>query len=145
MVRLVPTLAAFTAAFACYVVLTALGARFELGSTWSGLNPDGGGPGFLIIIIPCIFSLLSRPSRVRTLRPVAATFEAAFNAAVCGVTLWFFLVLLPPFESPDAAALASASTGGFLVPRIIASVLGHAWSMNDDPTVVSSTTDSGSV
>lgn len=112
------------------VPVFAFASRFETGATLSGLNPDGGGPGFLILLASGILSLALR-RRVEPLAPLAATINAVLVAAIAGLTAWLALSLAPSTRSIDLEPIVSAIAGAAFVPRVVAAVLSDAWSRHD--------------
>ena len=99
---------------------------FQIGSTLSGLNPGGGGPGFLLLLTAAGFGLLGRSQSVRGAQPARATLEAIPGALMAGLLLF----LLAHYGLPSGIALEPITSGviaAFFVPRVIAAVLAHAW------------------
>lgn len=134
MSRITPFLAGAATSAVCWMILYIGRDGFAQGSTWSGLNPDGGGPGFLLLLTAAGLSLGSRTAFVRGLRPMPALFEAVVVSAACGVLFALLLRFVPPFESVNSAPLISGVAGAFFVPRVVMSVLEHAWASAEDPT-----------
>jgi len=132
MPRLAPSAAAVLAATFAWGLLSVFADRFVAGGTWSGLNQAGGGPGFLLLLVPGVAALLARPRWVRDLRPGLAFAEAAFVAALGGAVLAVLLRAFPPFDSIAPAPYVSGVAGAMLVPRVVASVLEHAWRQTPD-------------
>jgi FtsH-binding integral membrane protein len=120
------TLAAVLAAVCCWMVLGLFPERFARGATLSGLNPDGGGPGFLLLLTAGILSLIARTEWTRSLSVRAAVVEAATLAALCGVVLGSLLSLVPP-SGLAVEPIVSGVVAAFFVPRVCASVVQLIW------------------
>ncbi len=105
--------------------------RFADGATWSGLNPNGGGPGFLLLIPVAAVSFFLRSQWVRRLSVTGATIVAAIGAAICGGTFVLVAEALADVSVGAVMPLASGVVGSFLVPRIVIAVLNETWTHNE--------------
>jgi len=56
------TLGAATTAILCTGTVALFQDQFARGATLSGLNPDGGGPGFILLLIAGVVAYFTRPS-----------------------------------------------------------------------------------
>ncbi len=117
---------ALAASLACWVVLAVFAQRFERGATLSGLNPDGGGPGFLLLVVTGSIALVTRTRWTRRLGLPAALAEAVVGASLVGSGLMGLLIVAPPGEIAEEP-IVSGVVGAFIVPRISAHVLEAAW------------------
>ena len=126
-----PLAAAAASASALWMV----SARFEQGATWSGLNPDGGGPGFLLLLPAGVVSLFIRSRWVRGLATAPGAVEAAVGAAFCGVLFYAAAASFTGLSSDEVIPLASGVAGSFFVPRVVAAVLNDTWSRADAAAV----------
>ena len=125
---LIELLSPVAAGSACIVPLVLFASEFERGATWSGLNPGGGGPGFLLLLSCALISFLVRSSWVRSLPPMKATLQAAFAAALCGAVFIGLVRGVGAVPSDAAIPLASGVIGSFFVPRVVVAVLNDTWS-----------------
>ncbi len=105
---------------------------FSQGFTWSGLNPDGGGPGFLLLLSACGCSLLTALPSFARRTPIEAIVEAALAATAAVLSLLLFSSLLLE-NPPPLAPVASGVFGAFFVPRVVLAVLSHTWSEAEPP------------
>lgn len=111
-------------------ILVFFADRFGSGATWSGLNPGGGGPGFLLLAAPAMVSLFVRSKWFRSLSAGRATALAACGAAACGTIFastisWLAL----PELNVEINPLTSGVVGAFFIPRVVVAVLNDAWSL----------------
>lgn len=112
---------------ACSLTVLMFAGGFANGATWSGLNPNGGGPGFALLLISGIGSLAAARFGVLRFAP-ASLLVFALTAAFCGGIFWLLLsqfAAIPPDVRPP---LVSGVVGSYLVPRVVASVLHDTWS-----------------
>ena len=105
--------------------------QFSRGATLSGLNPDGGGPGFVLLLIAGIFGFITRP-------PVDSILSIAGHAVVglgygllTGAVFYFLLHFMGLPDDIAVQQLVSGVILASLVPRVIAPVLAWAWSETD--------------
>ena len=122
-------------------VVFAFASRFESGATLSGLNPGGGGPGFLVLLAAAILSLALRRN-VELLRPLPATVNAAVVAAFAALASGALLEVVPLANNIDTEPLVSGIAGATFVPRVVAAVLSDAWSRSDETTAAVARRDS---
>ena len=111
----------------CTAWLWLFADRFAVGATWSGLNPNGGGPGFLLLASAGCSSFFLRSSRARSLSAIAATIHTAAMAAVCGLLFYASSRLLLSLPDHVLPPLMSGVIGSFFVPRVVVSVLNESW------------------
>jgi hypothetical protein len=109
--------------------------RFANGATLSGLNPSGGGPGFLLLIPVAAASFFFRSQWVRRLSAIAGTAQAAVAAVICGAGFVIVSKILVPTPLDLVIPLASGVAGCFFVPRVVISVLNETWSRADATAV----------
>jgi len=123
-------------AAACGISLAATGwlvlfsDRFERGATLSGLNPDGGGPGFLLILTSGIISALLRPkTRGGTAPPrwTARLIDASLVAVSTGVLSYVLMRITPALALIEREPIVSAIAVSAFVPRVIAATLEPVW------------------
>ncbi|MEN1705081.1 MAG: hypothetical protein AAGJ54_06150 [Planctomycetota bacterium] len=124
----------FAAAIAAVTTCIWLGlfsSRFENGATLSGLNQDGGGPGFLILVSTGVIYLLYRKAFLRSLGPLTQIAVSFISALLGGFLLAGLLSLLPVSSRIDQPPIISAFVGAAFVPRVVAAVLAHSWASAD--------------
>lgn len=136
MSRLAPVIAAALAALLGWGTVHAFADRFADGATWSGLNPDGGGPGFVLLLAAALCSLAARPAWVRRLAPVPAVVESVASTIACAAAAALLFSSAPPYAGIDVTPFVSSIAGAFFVPRVVAAVLEHAWSHAGEGDVV---------
>lgn len=128
-----PTLAIDTlaapaaAAIACSLTVVAFKDAFASGATWSGLNPGGGGPGFLLLVGSGGLSYVLRTQAHRSLSYVTSLSVSAVGAVLCALV---FLGALKYFALADSDALrplTSGVAGAFFVPRVVVATLQQMW------------------
>ncbi len=108
--------------------------RFASGLTLSGLNPDGGGPGFLLLLTAGMASLLVRPGASRRAPIMLAVIESSLLAVAAGAGLWLLLELGAAPPGVPIEPVISGVIAAFLVPRVVESTLHAAWSEERRPT-----------
>ncbi|MEM6732495.1 MAG: hypothetical protein AAF658_13130 [Myxococcota bacterium] len=128
-----PTLAIDTlaapaaAAVACSMTVFAFKDGFANGATWSGINPGGGGPGFLLLVGAGGLSYLLRSKAHQSLSYVSSLSVSAIGAVLCALA---FLGALKYFALTDSDALrplTSGVAGAFFVPRVVVATLQQMW------------------
>jgi len=115
-------------ALLCAATVGFFANMFSRGATLSGLNPDGGGPGFLLLGFACLFGYFTRPP-VESILSVAG--HAVLGLAYGLYTGVLFLVLLHTTGMTSEIAVHQLVSGiviASLVPRVIVPVLSWAWS-----------------
>lgn len=122
---------AFIAAFAIYVSVWALSARFEQGATLSGLNQDGGGPGFLLLVLAGVAGLVGSSRWSKSLRGVIAILPAILFAAVVGFAVSSMFAFAPPSDGIAYEPIVSGVVAAAFIPRLVASVLRQSWAEPD--------------
>lgn len=118
----------------CAAWLSLFPDRFERGATLSGLNPDGGGPGFLLILSSGVLSLLLKPKhRVGhdAMGWTARLVDASLTALLTGVLSFVIIGVLPALSGIEREPVVSAIAASVFVPRVIAAVLEPIWSDRD--------------
>ena len=123
----VPVFGALLAAVLCVACLAVFGDAYSRGLTWSGLNPGGGGPGFLLLLTAAGCSFLVRPRWVRALGPVLTVVEAAASAGIAALILSLLMRSGLTDSVIPTAPVVSGVFGAFFVPRIVLNILHHAW------------------
>ena len=98
---------------------------FRRGSSWSGLNPDGGGPGFLLLIPAAAAGMLLRA----WVRPIHAEFIVALLpplsvAALLSAGTWLVARWLLPSDFPPIQVLCT----GMGIALLVAWIVTHALS-----------------
>ncbi|MEO1583769.1 MAG: hypothetical protein AAFR96_04255 [Planctomycetota bacterium] len=119
---------ALAAACVCAVILAVFADGFANGSTWSGLNPDGGGPGFLLLLCTGAISLATFRRACPEGSVTTDVLWSAIFALACGGFLWALTLLLDRLPADSVPSLVSGVVGSFFVPRIVVSVLQDTWS-----------------
>jgi hypothetical protein len=109
--------------------------RFANGATLSGLNQDGGGPGFLLLITAGTLGLITRSRFSRSLGTFGALVESSLLGALCGAGLLLALSLRPPGEI-EAEPLVSGVVAAFIVARFSASIVEAAWRASEQGAAV---------
>jgi hypothetical protein len=110
-------------------VLVVFQDAFRIGATASGLNPGGGGPGFMLMAPPALAALMV--ARWCEARRVLREFIIVLAVAVPGVLVLPSLLLvlagavLPP-EFPSLASIVSASAMAWVVPIAVMAILARA-------------------
>lgn len=122
--------AAFAAA-ACGGFLSLFSDAFAKGATWSGLNPSGGGPGFLLLLTAGIISLLVFRRACPRRSVQFDIFWSAVFAFVSGGILWLYIIFLSNLPAEAAPPLVSGVVGSYFVPRVVVSVLQDTWARAD--------------
>ncbi|MGD1915102.1 MAG: hypothetical protein ACFCBV_02795 [Phycisphaerales bacterium] len=120
--------AAVLGAGVCVIWLLVFQDRFVDGATWSGLNPNGGGPGFLLILSAGCLGFFIRSKTAKSMAALPAILHSAVFAAVCGVCFMLIAPMAVTLPSDMIVSMASAVTGAFFVPRVVSSVLNESWS-----------------
>lgn len=115
------------AVFVCLAWLLIFEERFTHGATWSGLNPSGGGPGFLLLLTAGGLSFFLRSDLAKSLEPLKTTLHSGVLAAICGFGFWWVVQAWSGLPSEAMLPLTSAVVGAFFVPRVVASVLNETW------------------
>ncbi|MEQ8316350.1 MAG: hypothetical protein RIE77_10775 [Phycisphaerales bacterium] len=119
--------AAVLGACVCVAWLVVFQDRFIDGATWSGLNPGGGGPGFLLIVSAGSLGFFIRSKTARTMAALPAIVYAAVFAVACGACFALIASQLVTLPSDMIMSMASAVTGAYFVPRVVSSVLNESW------------------
>ena len=116
--------------------------QFAAGLTWSGLNPDGGGPGFLVVIVSGIAGLLARRDASKKMSTARDALESAALAGIFGSLFWY-LLHGSYFAEVKTQPLISGATGAFFVARIASSTVETAWQSEQASDAYASTADHG--
>ncbi len=97
---------------------------FRQGATMSGLNPRGGGPGFLLLLPPAAVGVLTGLTISKRLSFTAHVLESVLVGAAVGLAIWLGARLLLPAEFPSVEPLASGAGVAYVVSRIVVAALG---------------------
>ena len=116
---------------------------FAEGMTWSGLNPDGGGPGFLLLVSVGMISFFGRSGFEKSCSAVGAILIAVVASALCGVVVFTLVNLTGTLPVESTPALVSGVICSYLVPRVVVAVLDDTWSRAEgqEPARVSAMSD----
>jgi len=125
------TLGAATTAILCTGTVALFQDQFARGATLSGLNPDGGGPGFILLLIAGVVAYFTRPSSQSVLSIAGHTLIGLVYGLLAGGLFLFSLSLLGLPGETGVSQLVSGVVMASLVPRVIAPVLSWAWSETD--------------
>jgi uncharacterized membrane protein YeaQ/YmgE (transglycosylase-associated protein family) len=109
-----------------YGWLALFSERFEQGATLSGLNQDGGGPGFLLLITAGVLGLMTRSRYSRSLGTLGALAESCFFGALAGAGLFLFLTVRP-LGAIEAEPIVSGVIAAFIAARFSATIVEAAW------------------
>ncbi|MEL6795842.1 MAG: hypothetical protein AAFO89_03370 [Planctomycetota bacterium] len=123
----IDVIAAVCAVASCVGILSFFADAFTRGATWSGLNPGGGGPGFLLLIATGVVSIVSFRRAVAENSVLFDVLWSAAFAALCGLFFVASTALLERLPTESVAPLASGIVGAFFVPRVVISVLQDTW------------------
>jgi Na+/proline symporter len=92
---------------------------YREGATASGLNPTGGGPGFLLILPPAIAGLVVggviRPTR--SFR--GGLIEGVLLGGAVWLVAWALTAISMPHDFPDVTPLVSTMGIAFFVSRMV--------------------------
>lgn len=119
--------AAFIAAVSCGGVLALFADAFSRGATWSGLNPNGGGPGFVLLLITGGVSVAAFRKVLPEGSVTTDVLWSALFALLCGGLLWLIARVLDRLPSESVAPLVSGVVGSYFVPRVVVFVLQDTW------------------
>jgi len=122
----------------CLAWLVVFAESFKDGATWSGLNPNGGGPGFLLLITSGSLSLFMRSRWARTATAIQSIIFAACVSPFCGLVLWLGIPIGGDLPSGAMTPLISGTVGAFFVPRVVAAVLNEAWTQAETASKIPS-------
>ncbi|MEM6552841.1 MAG: hypothetical protein AAF750_12045 [Planctomycetota bacterium] len=111
----------------CPAWLVIFEEQFSRGATWSGLNPSGGGPGFLLLLTAGGLSLFCRSQRAKSMKPLPTTLHAGTLSALCGIGFWLIAGRWSALPGEAMLPLSSSIVGAFFVPRVVVSVLNDTW------------------
>jgi hypothetical protein len=116
------------AAGICLTWIVLFPSSFADGATWSGVNPDGGGPGFLLVVSSGAVSFFGRSTWERSASVARAVVFAAAVSGVCGGSLWIMLSMSGTLPSDAVPPIVSGVVGSYFVPRVVVAVLDDTWS-----------------
>jgi hypothetical protein len=106
-------------ALAVYVFLDA----FSRGATASGLNPGGGGPGFLLLLPPAIAGLVSGLWGRQYDGVLFAVAFGVFGGGLVAASVFSMLSLVTPSDFPPISPLATSAGVSFVVARVVVGAL----------------------
>jgi len=110
------------AGMACAGLTAVLADRFAEGATLSGLNPSGGGPGALLLLIAAAVGLSQPPLRTRSYS-VARIGATLVGAAIAGGVFWAALAGVEAGAAIDIEPLATGIVGAYAVPQFVRDAL----------------------
>lgn len=96
---------------------------FREGATMSGLNPQGGGPGFLLLVPPAIAGVLTGLTISKRLGFTTQLLESALVGAAIGLAVWVGARSFLPTDFPSIEPLASSAGIAYVVSRIVVAAL----------------------
>ncbi|MEM1424389.1 MAG: hypothetical protein AAGH64_10350 [Planctomycetota bacterium] len=119
------------AAGLCLMWLVVFADAFKVGMTWSGLNPDGGGPGFLLLVTTGLVSFFGRSPYEKTCSAMRAILIAVCGSIVCGLCLSTLVIFTGTLSEEATPPVVSGVICSYLVPRVVVAVLDDTWKRVD--------------
>lgn len=126
-------LASLAAGVLAAVAFTVFAERFESGATWSGLNPGGGGPGFLLLLPGAVAALAVSFSPKRHLPLMVATVLTGIGSVICGCAFLGGTTYFSGTSLNEVMPLVSGVIGSYSVPGVVVAVLNDTWSREKAP------------
>lgn len=113
------------------LVYMAFSERFASGATWSGVNPGGGGPGFLLLLPGVLAALAVNYVAVTRTSLMLIVVVSAAGSMVCGAVFLGGTSVLSGTPLDEVMPLVSGVIGSYFVPRVVVAVLNDTWSREE--------------